>query len=277
MVMLRFVSLIAFSLLLHFLLFEVIKFAPQPDLNKDPTIVELIENTDHPQREKNFEKPFVKNTVDQTPQEITDPAQFLAEKTQRVEKQTKAQNLGAFQNAKPQTSQQKKPTPPEVNPQKSAVQETNGDQPEFARAVQQELSALAQASSVPYELPNDIAYGNATNLNADAHIYASFYNRILDLFYIRWSQRLNTIWDRLPTDTKRQLAGKTWSTELEIWLKSDGLYDRAYIMKKAGFAPFDEAGVGAFKDAKFFPNPPRAKVEKDGFIRLRYRIAVQVR
>ncbi|MFN3454895.1 MAG: hypothetical protein ACK41T_08050, partial [Pseudobdellovibrio sp.] len=138
----------------------MIKFAPQPDLNKDTTIVELVENTDHPQREKNFEKPFVKNTVDQTPQEITDPAQFLAEKTQRVEKQTKAQNLGAFQNAKPQTSQQKKPTSPEVNPQKSAAQETNGDQPEFARAVQQELSALAQASSVPYELPNDIAYGN---------------------------------------------------------------------------------------------------------------------
>jgi TonB family protein len=72
------------------------------------------------------------------------------------------------------------------------------------------------------------------------------------------------------------LSGKTWSTELEVWLTAKGEFHSAYIKKSSGYQPFDEAAVYAFKNARLFPNPPKAKVEPDGFVRLRYRFNINV-
>jgi TonB family protein len=75
---------------------------------------------------------------------------------------------------------------------------------------------------------------------------------------------------------KTVLSGRVWSTELEIWLNSEGEFHSAYVKKSSGYQPFDEAAVYAFKNARLFPNPPKAKVESDGFVRLRYRFNINV-
>ena len=282
--MVRLTVVLAISLILHLILYEGILNAP--DIPRpQTTTVELVEKPEPKQphqKEKNFERAVVKNTTKEEPKELKDPAQFIAEKNQRVQKQTRATHYGVFQNASPATqaakklAQQDAPEKPQQRAQKSPA--NDGDTPEFERAIQDHMAVeQVMASSVPYELPSDIAAGTATNLNADAHIYASFYNRILDLFYVRWAEKLDYIWDRLSLDQKKQLAGQVWVTDVEIWLDATGLYEKGFIMKNSGFKPFDDAGIGAFKDAKFFPNPPKAKVEPDGHVRLRYRIAVHVR
>lgn len=275
-IMLRFTAVTLLSMILHFSMYTAVEYAPSPKLDQNITF-ELVEKQIEPKdSNNNFEKPVVKNSIKTEPHSIEKPANFIAEKNQRFEKQTRVEKKGLFNNAKQVSQKTKSP---------ASENQNKDDLPEFARAIQNESINSgnrtqmndSQVSSSPYELPADISLGSATNLNADAHIYASFYNRVIELFYVRWAQNLDYIFDRLPFDIKRQLSGKNWTTDLEIQLSPDGIYQKGLVLKNSGFKPFDEAGLKAFKDARVFPNPPRAKVEPDGFVRLKYRILVQIR
>lgn len=279
--MLRLTALTALSLFIHFLMYQGVWHLPaltRPTSSE--TIIEVVEEKPQEKRNNNFEKPVVKNSNTPEPKDMSDPAQFIAEKNQRFEKQTRASKLGAFENRDPSRGQQKANSAQNQPAQKNPASHEDGDVPEFAKALHQEMQqqmARVQESTVPYELPREIQSGSATNLNADAHIYASFYSRILSLFYPRWAERLDALFARMPTDVYKTLAGKAWTTEVEIWLDQTGLYQEGLIMQSSGFKPFDEAGIYAFKNAKFFPNPPKAKVQSDGGrVRLRYRIRVIV-
>lgn len=275
--MLRLMALLALSLFIHLLMYEGVWYLPaSPRPSSGETEIEVVEEKTPNPREKNFDKPVVKNSNAPQPKDMSDPAQFMAEKNQRFDQQTKATKLGAFENRAPSQGSQGTATAQEKSVAQKTPASDEGDVPEFAREMQQQM-ARVQESTVPYELPRDIQSGAATNLNADAHIYASFYNRILSLFYVRWAERLNALFDRMPTDVRKTLSGKGWTTEVEIWLNKDGLYQEGLVMQSSGFKPFDDAGIFAFKSAKFFPNPPKSKVEADGGrVRLRYRIRVNV-
>jgi hypothetical protein len=235
-----------------------------------PVEIEVIENA--PEQNAPEQKQIVKTIKDPNKNlDMNTPAQFLAEEANRTKQQTQAQTAGQFRNAQQQKQRQQK--------QQSQEKEKDSDgfkQPSKQMTDQytQQLSDMPSRSE--YQLPNDIKSGSAVNLNTDAYMYASFYNRVTDLFYIRWSQKLNSIWDRLSDDTKRGLAGRNWSTEVDVFLTADGTYVKTIIMKKAGFQQFDAAAVFGFQDARFFPNPPKDKVERDGYIHLRYRINVRV-
>lgn len=273
--MFRLTSLLAISLFIHFLMYEGVWLLPavaRPSTSE--TEIEVIDQTELKQQDRKFDKAVVKNSKAPEPKDMSDPAQFMAEKNQRFEKQTRAKKMGQFENRPPSQNAAPKTAQSQQNAKNPAS--ADGDTPEFAREMQQQM-ARVQESTVPYELPREIQFGSATNLNADAHVYASFYNRVVSLFYPRWSERLEAIFARLPSDIRRELSGKSWTTEVEIWLSSEGLYEEGLVMTSSGFAPFDQAGIGAFKNAKFFPNPPRSKVEADGGrVRLRYRIRVNV-
>lgn len=230
-----------------------------------PIEFEVVETDEKPEQK---EKPIVKTVKNKDQAAINDPADFFSEETNRTTAQTRAREYGRFQSGtgteQPRQQQNQNNDLKPVHP----AFDTSGNQ------FRQQLNMPSQSE---YRLPSDIQMGSATNLNTDAHIYGSFYNRVTDLFYIRWTQKLNSTWERLSLDTKRNLSGRTWSTEVEILLDSSGKYQRGLVMKKSGFPPFDNAAIFGFQDAGFFPNPPRAKVESDGLIRLRYRISVHVR
>lgn len=235
--------------------------------NSTPVEVELVEQEKPTDLQHQRQQQFVDNTKHDRTIDDNKEIRFLAEQQQRVEKETKARNFGLNRNAQAQAPKQPQPRPQQQDP---------SDEPEFVRAIQQQ-SQTSLPSQIQYQLPNDIAFGEATNLNADAHIYASFYNRVAELFYIRWVQKINSIWNRMSQETKREMAGQVWSTDVEVWLRRNGVYDRGLIMRRSGFKPFDDAGIFAFKDARFFPNPPPEKVDSDGYIRLRYRINIHIR
>ena len=245
------------SLLFHLSQYGLVTYFPssatsQTETEK-PVEFEIIENTSN-QKTKEV-KQIVKTTQDPVqPLDMKAPAKFLAEKTNRTKNQTRAQESGQFRN-----SQENKNRAQNFDP--------DGDQ--FSQQ-------LNMPSRSEYQLPNDIKSGSAVNLNTDAYMYASFYNRVTDLFYIRWSQKLNSLWNRFSDETKRGLAGQNWSTDVDVFLDGQGKYIKTVIMKKSGFPPFDTAAVFGFADAKFFPNPPKDKVEKDGYIHLRYRVNVRV-
>ncbi len=267
---------IIFSIVFHFLATtSTLYFAEKFNIDRKKTEVTQIEIIDQNQESLQQKIERSRRLIKQlqsTVKKINDPtriARFESEKTQRVERETKSANLGLTRNSAPKPM---KSTPETQKPQ------DDGDLPEFAKSkpnVQQ--MPVTQDSSVSSILPNDINDSNATNLNTDANTYYSFYSRVEDLFYVRWVERVRYYWERITLDYKKNvLAGKVWSTTLEVWLTSTGEFHSAYIKQPSGYKPFDEAAVFAFKDARFFPNPPRAKVESDGFVRLKYRFNVHV-
>lgn len=238
--------------------------------NQRPAVTEVELITDSPTTQK--ERPLVKqlkpvNQVTNSPSE----ARFDSEQTQRVEKETQARNTGLTQNSQSSTA------PQQTQPNTEAS-EQDGDLPEFTRMNYSSPNRMnSPESTLSQILPNDIAFSNATNLNTDANTFYSFYSRVEELFYVRWGERLNFHWDHLAYEFKKtHLSERTWGTTLEILLTSTGEYHSSKIFQSSGYPPFDEAAVFAFKDARFFPNPPKAKIDPDGFVRLRYRLAVRV-
>lgn len=257
------------SLLLHLSQYIVIQRIPNPIHWSHPDeLIEFypIETTEVDKR--NSTKPIVTQPDKNTPAIDNDkPADFFSEEKRRYEKQTRVEKLGVNNNSG-STEKNNKPQ------QKNDSFDPNGL--EFNQALRNTQRSNS-TSQYQHQLPNDIAMGDVTNLNTDAHIYASFYNRIAEAFYIRWVQNLEKTWNRLSLDTKQKLSGLVWRTELEIILNARGEVQKVLTMKPSGFPLFDQDAVRAFYEAQFFPNPPKAKVEADGTIRLKYRISVHVR
>lgn len=280
---------IAASLLFHFLISTTTLYFAEKfhsTTKPDRTEIEILDDEDNSLQAKLNETRQLIKQLKTTVQKIQDDkikARFESEQTQRVAKETQASLLGVSQNASPaQAAQQKNP---QLLPQKNINVAQNekpqepSDTPEFARHLRTSNSqvSLSQQSAISANLPSDIQNSNATNLNTDSNTYYSFYNRVEELFYVRWVERARYYWDRTGLDYKKNvLAGKTWSTTLEVWLLANGEFHSAYIKQASGYKPFDDAAVFAFSDARMFPNPPKAKVEADGFVRLRYRFNINV-
>ncbi len=277
----RLTIFIAISLGLHILLKSgLLSLADHYLENSHRTVteVELVEDVASTQRTP-LEKALIKQ-VKPTQQVKNEDSQarFDSELTQRVEKETQARMTGLTRNSQRAegSTGENKNRPELAHEQKPS--ESGGDLPEFTRMnYGNPIRKTTPESTISQILPNDIAFSNATNLNTDANTYYSFYSRVEELFYVRWGERLDFHWNHLSFDFKKtQLSGRSWSTTLEVLLTSTGEYHSSKIFQSSGYPPFDEAAVFAFKDARFFPNPPKAKIDSDGFVRLHYRLAVRV-
>ena len=239
--------------------------------NQKPPVTE-IELIDQPVTKKSSptkDRPIVHQLEPDRPVENKKIARFESEKKQRVQLETKARDFGLTKNKSATSTKALSKT------DKAPASEL-GIEPEFVRQVRSATTPSA-TSKVSIDLPNDIHLSDTTNLNTDANIYYSFYNRVEELYRVRWEERLNYYWFRLSDEFKKNhLAGRVWSTTFEIVLKGSGEYYSASILQSSGYPPFDEAAIFAFKDARYFPNVPKAKVEPDGFVRLRYRFSVHI-
>lgn len=275
---------IIISLILHLTSYTGVSLIPTSwyqDKKPDLTQVEIIEEKPAERKQRERQKQMIKQLEPKEKISTNDPARFESEKTQRVKKETKASLSGLTsnqvskasqaQNENKQPSKSQQQQPPQQQPS-----EQGGDLPEFTRVVSGRSSQLEQAR-ISIELPSDIQNANATNLNTDASTYYSFYNRVEELIYVRWVERLTGYWNRIPMDFKiNNLYGRSWITQVTVLLDSNGVYSSSTVDHASGYPSFDEAVVFAFKNAHYFPNVPKAKVEPDGFVRLRYRFNVSI-
>lgn len=267
-----------FSLIFHLLQYIGISWAGSNylKLRQQPEVVE-IELASPTQPEQNEEARFVKAPEIQKtpPADITKPADIFSTSTQRFKKQMQAQKKGVFQNRSNELPQSKNPQPDKPKQKKFEFEDVVQSQ-KLDTVANNQWTFQSGQSQLEYNLPKEIPYGEITALDTDTHIYGVFYKRVVDLFYFRWTQKLDSTWNRLSSERKRFLSGQTWLTEVEITLNSDGVYLSGLIKSPSGFAPFDQAAITAFQSAQVFPNPPRGKIEPDGKVRLKYRVAFQI-
>lgn len=276
---------ILLSLFIHFFLVWSSQFAPLLSKPKDNAItVDIID----PSHNETASKQLVRQALapdNARTEESDDPLKFLSQQTQRVRKQTQAIVSGMTQNRQQSSPHPTKKIDISPRPTSSKGSRTqafkNGNMDispsrHIAQAqAQQDLNMPQGVSTIGESLPQEVEVGSFTALNTDRYLYYSFFARVEELIRFRWETEVRNVIDTTPPTRFRQHYGNSWVTQVDIWLKPNGEFHSAHIMREAGLRGFDQAVVQAFIQARLFPHPPPEMVESDGFIHLKYAFEVR--
>jgi TonB family protein len=259
------------SVLIHLILLLIVQQMPvgtQWD-PKDKVTIEIID----PSKSQNETSRQVVRQA-QTPEqeklrdESEDKLAFLSEQAQRVKKQTRALLNGMTRNRAEKEKAADKT-------KELLRRDFDAFSPAYKKTSPiKDIQADKGLSTIGETLPTDISVGSFTALNTDRYLFYSFYARIEELIRYRWESAVRMAIDSTPPDHFSPNASGVWKTNVEIWLKPNGEYHSAHIMKESGFRSFDRAAVQAFIQARLFPNPPKEMVEADGLIHLKYNFHV---
>lgn len=179
------------------------------------------------------ERPIVETSEALEQKETDAPARFLGEFRNRVEKETRSDRTGKFQ---------------ERRRFESSLPGLDGE----GYAPPGPWGIPAQS---PHQLAEDLAKGNQTLLNTDPVIYASYINRIGDELYDVWTSLL---YDAVRDLSFRgvRLDEKSYLTEIGLMLNRQGEVTGVQIVKSCGIPEFDNAAKDAFWKTEPFQNPP---------------------
>ncbi len=180
-------------------------------------------------------------------QVIPQNSQSAAEKQSEKAAQKARSPIGLSQLGVP-FHLQRKPTPAQVAREKQSAQ-IGGDQ------------AIRDQS-----LPT----GGENLLNTVESQYYSFYARLYEAIGPVWQSRINDI-----SFQNRNLAPGDYVTAVEVVLDRAGNLIAVNHLRDSGVPEFDQAVDSAWRRIGRFPNPPRALLGKDGFVRTGWSFAVQ--
>ncbi len=254
------------SLVVHLALYTGILLAPvqwTSPPRQDLTEIEVVHN---PFDEKG--KQIVRHTEvpDKMKMDDESDARFFSMQRQRVLIETRAQNSGLTQNAN-----QEAPKTSKI--EKRQQRDLSGYEP-IPLPRPQDIQTEGE-STVGEVLPSDVSIGSFTALNTDAFTFYSFYSRIEELVRFRWETQVREVISAYDHRMILQNLGKkNWITQVEFLITPDGHLKVSRITKESGVRGFDLAAVQAFRDARFFPNPPQEMVEDDGYVHLKYSFNV---
>lgn len=276
---------ILLSLSIHFFLVWAAQYAPVPEprLASKLITIDIIESQNKT-KNKNSEKDrqIVREALlpdkFKTP-DSEDPLRFLSAQRQRVKQQTKALHNGMTKN-RSQTSAAKAADQPQKSPTKASREAQNGLNvfaPHYRKTPtpSEDLNMEKGLSSLGEALPQEVAVGSFTALNTDRYLYYSFFARTEELIRFRWESSIHEAIDSTPPERFQTNLSGLWNTQLDIWLKPNGEFHSAHLMKESGFRAFDQAAIQAFVQSRLFPNPPQEMIESDGLIHLKYSFQVR--
>lgn len=276
------VRAIVLSLVFHILLWGSLVAVPPswitktPDLQ--PTEITIIEA---PSKDKGFQVVRDTEVPDKVQDETMDEdARFMSANRRRVLIESRAQDTGLTRNgqALPKNSWMKDQKPQQPKQEQAAkTNDMDGYEPIPLPSPRDASRFFDDApSTVGEQLPDDVSLGQFTALNTDRFKYYSFYSRVEELIRFRWERELQQSIEAFNDDYLTSVIGKrNWVTKVEFWLKADGHFHSAHIHQESGIKRFDLSAVKAFRDAGFFPNPPRDMVDQDGLIRIQYSFNVR--
>ena len=264
------------SILLHILLFILpIKFAPK--LPEKIFKIVRISPEELPKQQ------IIDDTGKPEKEETRDPnTRFLSKYNKKVEKETKASDVGPTKNnsSLEQREENSKPKKFDKESMLLALQKPKAERSISEKKKKTDIDLpLSQRNLALLEKPKTDDYlpdkeeGEETLLNSKQFIFFSFYERIKEKLRIEWSQNLKSVFQN-PSFTQGQLS-KDLVTKLKIQLRDNGTLKQILILSSSGDTNLDNAAISAFETAAPFPNPPKGMIEKDGTIQLRWDFIIQ--
>lgn len=265
------ISFSIFSLALHLLLGLGVYNIPEQwlqtkDYKKQPIEIEVIND---PSKAPQFSRTIVREAL--IPENYKMPedekmARFLSAQKVRVKKEVRAPLTGLTKNTTPKVKKIELP--------KNSVKEIDQDTASTLARLK-EMRQTGGPSTTGESLPVDISIGSFTALNTDQYFAYSFFSRVEELVRYRWEARIRNALDGFHPDFLKQNSHRrNWVSQIEFILAPNGQLIKGLVLKESGIRPFDLAAINAFKEAAFFPNPPKELVQEDGFIHLKYSFNV---
>ena len=222
--------------------------------------------------------------------EIEDPnAQFLGERNQTVEEQTKAKLVDDFREnlgtgLKNQNVGQENTPPPTAD----KLADQTGDSGDIGIGTEEKteeggikrdwktlslkdlgMSGNGRPAGATDDYLRDIGEGERTVLSTKEFQYFSYYNRIKQLLRQHWKptvqRNLSQVWRKGGKINQSELT-----TRIMVLLTNEGKLQRVQRVAGSGVRELDSAAEEAFEKAAPFPNPPKGIIDADGFVRIRW-------
>ncbi len=277
---------LAGSLLIHIVVWVTLLFVKgEPDQRPNEAVeITLLEP---PTDEQLAEMEKMRQIVEQDQQlndEIDATATRLSQFNQKVLKETKAQQSGAFTN----TALSGSPTagtpdaPKNNQPQKQA-QTLKSDQrgelpslkelsPQFSLSPKARPNPTEEAGrpSQTDDYLKDVEVGMQTLLSTREFVYYSYYARIKEKIRQHWEPTVRAKVNVIYKQGRTIASASDRITQVVVVLDANGTLLQVEIIGQSGVHDLDQAAVEAFQAAAPFPNPPKGIVEGDGKIRIRW-------
>ncbi len=216
--------------------------------------------------------------------QLDDKAKYNSEKSNTVEKETRARLGQEFKNALKQGSQtkqaqkgQKKTTAQMLaqsfDPYAALVKkEVNQESKDFAKG---QTGATAGDVSTTNDNLVGVDQDLITKLNTKEYKYYGYYQRIKAQLNQWWQPKVREKVAKMVSQGRKVAAEENKITRLVIVLNDAGNLVNVQVLAESGVRDLDDAAIEAFRSAAPFPNPPKGIIESDGKVRIRWDFVIE--
>ena len=267
------------------------------DLNeiKEKDLIEITDYRDYLNKNRALKVPSPKTKIpesqiaetEKADNNLVDPsATFLGAQNQRVEKQTRAEQIDDFRN-KQGTGAKGIPTTTEMIPPTSAdmgreeplsedgvslteAPKKMGVKRDWKTLSLKDLSVGGDGQSLAATDDKlNVDRGEQTLLATREYKFFGYYQRIKELLRQYWKPNIEhqmaRIWGKGKQINEDELV-----TRVLVLLDENGGIAKISKLASSGYIELDEAAVQAFQSAGPFPNPPKGMLDPDGLVRINW-------
>ena len=307
---------IAISLLLHLCIFAVlalsVHYRKSNSENNTLEVSILTPEEAAELRDAPDAKTIVETDSRKANDKLNEKAKFLSEKSNSVDKETRAKFGKEFKNtkgfssgnnanraarnlnkdsatqAKNQADANKKSEKADIfkndfDPYASLTKEAEGKKTENKTAEQKQLPKERTPGSA--DGGSDLATTNdnlknienefLTRLNTKEYKYFGYYNRIKTQLNQWWVPQVQQRFSKMVRQGRMIASEESKVTKLVIVLSDQGQLVKVQVLAESGVRDLDEAAVEAFRQAAPFPNPPKGMIDSDGTVKIRWDCVVE--
>lgn len=220
--------------------------------------------------------------------EVDPNAKYLGQFNQKAEKETRADQIDDFR-AKQGTGAKGIPTQIETIPPTAdeiAKQEALADEGEIPGESSSKENIGVKRNWKTLSLKDlsvggdggaraatddklNVDRGERTLLSTREYKFFGYYQRIKELLRQYWKPNIEHQMARLWGKGKI-LREDELTTRVLVLLDENGNISKISKLASSGYSELDEAAVSAFQTAAPFPNPPKAMLDEDGFVRINW-------
>lgn len=216
--------------------------------------------------------------------QLDEKAKYHSEKSNTVEKETRAKTGQEFKNSLRQgvkTVQTQKGTTeskasdllnPSFDPYAALMKKNHAE--EHKEDVQGQTGAQAGDTSTTNDNLNaedDLI----TKLNTKEYKYYGYYHRIKNQLNQWWQPKVREKVTKMVNQGRTMASEENKTTRLIIVLNDVGNLIKVQVLAESGVRDLDDAAIEAFRSAAPFPNPPKGIIESDGTVKIRWDFVVE--
>ena len=205
---------------------------------------------------------------------LSEKAKYLSEKTNTVEKETRAKSGEKFQNAhKPQQAQARvTPAKPQIFTKSF---DAYGSMTKNSEAKAKKAVTGSTAESTTNDNLKNVESDLITRLNTKEYKYYGYYNRIKNQLNQWWVPKVQQKFTNMLRQGRTIASEENKITKLVIVLNDAGNLVRVQVLAASGVRDLDDAAIEAFRSAAPFPNPPKGMIDSDGTVKIRWDCVVE--